>query len=308
MDIKKYIDSVVGNIARKIEDEFNEADHPRDKGGKFTSAGKESRRASGFYGHGENVKKEDPKRGDELNKYAVKLEKAGVDPKEIHRLNREGDLEGMKKLLPETSKEKEAKEELKGSTKSDEEYLTQIDEVMADVEGADLPLASLMEDLGIDTEGIPDEYLRQDFEERLMGDKKLLQRTKEYVNNYRKGGALEANSKTDKLVSAALEGLMDDTDTAIDFLKGMKGSVKGLEDEDGDIDMEELGKRIERAIRNNPEDAAEMLGQLGDIYYEEDDVEDAAPKKNRLGRNPLDNIDPSEDDSLDNSLFKKTGK
>lgn len=35
----KFIDSCVGNIARKIEDEFNESDHPRDKGGKFTSKG-----------------------------------------------------------------------------------------------------------------------------------------------------------------------------------------------------------------------------------------------------------------------------
>lgn len=127
-----YMDSVIGNIARKIEDEFNENDHPRDKGGKFTSKGGEGKGGSrrqehGFYG-GEKVKQEDPKRGDELNKYAVKLEKAGVDPKEIHRLNREGDLEGMKKLLPETETEKAAKEELKGSTKSDEETLEGLDD------------------------------------------------------------------------------------------------------------------------------------------------------------------------------------
>lgn len=110
-DTMRFIDSCVGNIARKIEDEFNENDHPRDKGGKFTSAGKESRKASGMYG-GEKVKKEDPKKGDALNEHAVKLEKAGADPKEVHRLNREGDLEGMKKLLEETEAEKSAKEEL----------------------------------------------------------------------------------------------------------------------------------------------------------------------------------------------------
>lgn len=39
----KFIDSCVGNIARKIEDEFNENDHPRDKGGKFTSKGSEGK-------------------------------------------------------------------------------------------------------------------------------------------------------------------------------------------------------------------------------------------------------------------------
>lgn len=41
--LMKFIDSCVGNIARKIEDEFRESDHPRDKGGKFTSKGGEGR-------------------------------------------------------------------------------------------------------------------------------------------------------------------------------------------------------------------------------------------------------------------------
>lgn len=44
--LMKFIDSCVGNIARKIEDEFNESDHPRDKGGKFTSKGNEGRGGS----------------------------------------------------------------------------------------------------------------------------------------------------------------------------------------------------------------------------------------------------------------------
>lgn len=42
-NLMKFIDSCVGNIARKIEDEFNESDQPRDKGGKFTSKGGEGR-------------------------------------------------------------------------------------------------------------------------------------------------------------------------------------------------------------------------------------------------------------------------
>ena len=41
--LMKFIDSCVGNIARQIEDEFRESDHPRDKGGKFTSKGNEGR-------------------------------------------------------------------------------------------------------------------------------------------------------------------------------------------------------------------------------------------------------------------------
>lgn len=42
-NIMRFIDSCVGNIARKIEDEFDESKHPRDKGGKFTSKGGEGR-------------------------------------------------------------------------------------------------------------------------------------------------------------------------------------------------------------------------------------------------------------------------
>ena len=52
-EFTKYIDSVVGNIARKIEDEFNENDHPRDKGGKFTSKGGEGK--GGLHHAGKDV-------------------------------------------------------------------------------------------------------------------------------------------------------------------------------------------------------------------------------------------------------------
>lgn len=45
--LMKFIDSCVGNIARKIEDEFNESDHPRDKGGRFASKGGEGRGGAG---------------------------------------------------------------------------------------------------------------------------------------------------------------------------------------------------------------------------------------------------------------------
>ena len=39
----KFIDSCVGAIARKVQDEFDENKHPRDKGGKFASKGNEGR-------------------------------------------------------------------------------------------------------------------------------------------------------------------------------------------------------------------------------------------------------------------------
>lgn len=51
----KFIDSCVGNIARKIQDEFDESKHPRDKGGKFTSKGGEG---SGGSNHERELKQE----------------------------------------------------------------------------------------------------------------------------------------------------------------------------------------------------------------------------------------------------------
>ena len=41
----KFIDSCVGAIARKVQDEFDESKHPRDKGGRFSSKGGEGRGA-----------------------------------------------------------------------------------------------------------------------------------------------------------------------------------------------------------------------------------------------------------------------
>ena len=229
MDYTKFIDSVVGNIARKIEDEFNENDHPRDKGGRFTSAGKESRRASGFYG-GEKAKKEDPKKGDALNEHAVKLEKAGADPKEIHRLNREGDLEGMKKLLEETESEKAAKEEL------------------------------------------------GEREQKIAAMKK-------------------EDEEFDKLSNELVE-IASDLDTANDALRALGW------DNDYD-DLEKAHEALKEAIRRDPETAKELLENTPG----RGENEDAAPKKNRLGRNPLEKIDNSDPgDKGVGSIIKKTGK
>lgn len=97
----KFIDSCVGNIARKIQDEFDESKHPRDKGGKFTSKGGEGR------GGGKEEKlvrthkagNITPERADALNEAAVALEEQGVPVQKILKMSNEGDLEGMQKLL-----------------------------------------------------------------------------------------------------------------------------------------------------------------------------------------------------------------
>lgn len=272
MDYKKFIDSVVGNIARKIEDEFNENDHPRDKGGKFTTKGSEGKGGSrrqehGFYG-GEKVKQEDPKRGDELNKYAVKLEKAGVDPKEIHRLNREGDLEGMKKLLPETETEKAAKEELSEQGSNEHDQIAE--KLSADASSAD----EFLTRMGYDNFDIGDEeeilgLIKKAFKNN---PNKALKVAGDYIELGSEASSPKNSSKNvDKLVDAAMEGLMDDYDLGLDFLRAMRVRTKDLYNEEGEIDEDVYADKIEKAIRNNPEKAADNLEQLGDILYEEDE-------------------------------------
>lgn len=199
----RFIDSCVGNIARKIEDEFNEQDHPRDKGGKFTSAGKESRKASGMYG-GENAKKEDPKKGDALNEHAVKLEKAGADPKEVHRLNREGDLEGMKKLLEETEAEKSAKKELSEherkleAIKKDDEEFNKMSNELLDI-ASDLDTANdALRALGWDNDYDDLEQAHEALKEAIRRDPKT---AKELLENTPGRGEEDyAKQETDDII------------------------------------------------------------------------------------------------------------
>lgn len=79
---------------------------------------------------------------------------------------------------------------------------------------------------------------------------------------------ININDKVQQLINAALEGLLDDKELAIEFLKNMRISTRGLVNEYSDLDEQKCSIRIERAIRQNPEKAAEELGMLGDIYFE----------------------------------------
>lgn len=137
----KFIDSCVGAIARKVQDEFDESKHPRDKGGKFTrGSGSRSWSGGGDYKagpEGKKVSKISNEKADKLNEYATRLEKAGHDPKDIHAMNVQGDLKGMKKALrqyegegasalEETDFEKEAKSELSEYAGMDREEMEQL--------------------------------------------------------------------------------------------------------------------------------------------------------------------------------------
>lgn len=95
MDKFKFIDSCVGAIARKVQDEFDESKHPRDKGGRFSSKGGEGRGEGGLHHAGEDVEK-----------YGEDLEARHKETVEKQKARR-GSSE-----LEETDFEKEAKKEI----------------------------------------------------------------------------------------------------------------------------------------------------------------------------------------------------
>ena len=149
MDYKKFIDSVVGNIARKIEDEFNENDHPRDKGGKFTSKGGEGKGGAKEESNVKSVKH---------GKYNIKVHKHGDDKYSYYSYendkdgsityasgNASSEEEALKKAknkldehdkrygtIPETETEKAAKKELSESSGNNKKLASKLKEIASD--------------------------------------------------------------------------------------------------------------------------------------------------------------------------------
>ena len=254
MSYKKFIDSVIGNIARKIEDEFNENDHPRDKGGKFTSKGGEGKggskdpipetetekAAKEELGEREQklaaMKKEDEefnKMSNELVEIASDLDTANDALRALGWDNDYDDLEQAHEALKEAikrdpEKAKELLESTPGRGEENEELIQvkRAAKAARRFKSSGIDLASAMEDLDIPTEGVPEAYLEEVFEGNLAEDPKLLRKAEDYIERYESG-----------------------------------------------------------------------------------ELEDAAPKKNRLGRNPLEKIDNSDPgDTGVGSIIKKTGK
>lgn len=152
MDYKKFIDSVVGNIARKIEDEFNENDHPRDKGGKFTSKGGEGKGGSSvstsvdWGGNKEEAAKIAKKYGIEAKHSYQKgapygSVKLSGDPEKVKKAAIElyGTEEEAREFSPEifgeTETEKAAKEELSEQGSNEHDQIAE--KLSADASSAD---------------------------------------------------------------------------------------------------------------------------------------------------------------------------
>lgn len=228
----KFIDSCVGAIARKVQDEFDESKHPRDKGGKFSSKGNEGRGGgsstststgrddilSELYTNGQGVSKK------EIRSVLNMLTDNEVDPEDTTTIKNVWEGAGIdpdKKDIKLTqqylnnyhSKGGGGKEEKSSSRKTsngrgDDYEEEDVGEELIQVKRAakaarrfkssGIDLASAMEDLDIPTEGVPEKYLESVFEGSLSEDPKLLRKAEDYIERYESG---ELEKEADRLSS-----------------------------------------------------------------------------------------------------------
>ena len=224
MDYKKFIDSVVGNIARKIEDEFNEKDHPRDKGGKFTTKGGEGKGgAKDPIPETETEKAAKEEIGESSKSSSKKLVK---NLKEVasegfyHYPDMiEGFLKDMGVKMPKLSSEEqeyfeeypdeyrdllmdkvnaaierdpEKAHEALGEwasdiSEEDEEVKAgkETDKIVEEFKGSGIDMYAALADLGIDVQHTPEAYHEDVFKEKLFNSPKFRQKAKEYIKQYR---------------------------------------------------------------------------------------------------------------------------
>lgn len=169
-DTMRFIDSCVGNIARKIEDEFNENDHPRDKGGKFTSKGNEGKGG-----------KSEPDTAKTFHSAKQVGEEVKKDLREKYAKAHGGEQ------LPETEIEKAAKEELSSHEqklaklkKEDEEFNKMSNELLkiaSDLDTANDALRALGWDDDYDDLELAHEALKEAIRRDPETAKELLENT-----------------------------------------------------------------------------------------------------------------------------------
>lgn len=209
--VMKFIDSCIGNIARKIEDEFNESDHPRGKGGKFTSKGGEGKGGAKKElvpeTETEKAAKEELKgstKSDEetlegLDDYGQNLLDYCTDINTandaLRALNWDtydyDDLEQARTALKEAiSQNPKAAKELWESTSNKEEIEEvragrETDEIVEEFKGSGIDMYAALADLGIDVQHTPEEYQIDAFKEALFNSPKFRKKAKEYIKQYR---------------------------------------------------------------------------------------------------------------------------
>lgn len=207
--LMKFIDSCVGNIARKIEDEFRESDHPRDKGGKFTSKGGEGREAGKkgnvvttsmeFTGDEEDAKQLAKKYGfDYKLKYPkgspyATIELTGdKDALRKYAINEGfGSEEDAREFVPELFEGEESEdddeyEEGRGGERDPhhEASVEETDDIMQRVSDTGIDVEEFMADLGINTSRIPEDRLEETLSEELYADPNLRDKALKELKNY----------------------------------------------------------------------------------------------------------------------------
>lgn len=278
----KFIDSCVGNIARKIQDEFDESKHPRDKGGKFTSKGGEGRGGGKEEKLVHTHKAGDitPERADALNEAAVALEEQGVPVQKILKMSNEGDLEGMQKLLKGGS---ESSSREGGASASSESINSMAKKLSEDASSADEFLTRMgYDDYDIGDEESVENLIKQAFKKN---QKKAMRVANDYieVSNFTGSSpssksAKKVNSEASKYIHSALEDdirqIAEESADKDEFKYNLEAFLEDyVQDDYADTDeraMDNFGydKETVHAV------AEEMKGEIDDIandFFEEDD-------------------------------------
>ena len=293
--LMRYIDSCLSNIARKIQDEFDESKHPRDKGGKFTSKGGEgtgggekfdklTEKSKSKYDRLKSAEKEleeaEAKYGGKSDQYSKDM--LGAARKEVARsrenlktavgedyLHSEGDIPSSEEV-----------EEHYGSSQGSEKSAVEIDPKVEDNirEQFTYDLASIEQDADSEEEFIANaiEYLEitlpdtADTDERAMDNygadaKTVAAVVNKMIEEFKGkepteyGMSYEEQEEIDNVLSA-LTQYASDKETADILLDRLNWDKEGLSTED------EYAMAIESAVQNDPKKARELLKELDDMY------------------------------------------
>lgn len=285
--VLKFIDSCVGSIARKIQDEFDESKHPRDKGGKFTSKGGEgrgggnvesskkfSKRINTAVDKFESMFKSDPQQAKE-HLYAL-----GVDADEADSFKEiEADvISAVTKNLNRA----EAKLRIDGDEDSgdgsDRKLINTYKAGKITPERADAlnEAAVALEEAGVPKQKI----LKMSNEGDLEGMQKLLESSKNSSKS-KEGPGVDREDALNDLVDLAFEGFgQNGPDVAKEFFANMgmsKKEIAKFEKENvPDGDWGEWEAKIEELIRENPSKSVENMGEWADEFEGVFDGDDEA--------------------------------
>lgn len=320
--LMKFIDSCVGNIARKIEDEFRESDHPRDKGGKFTSKGGEGRGGGKKekYSSGKPMNISVSAGGDtegleaEAEKYGVKAElgesshgetsvKLSGSKEDIRRYLEEkfyGSEEEAREFSPEAYEESEESSSSKPAKKVDAKASRHIHQVLEDEIRQIAENSDDKDEFKINLGAFLEDYVTDDMadtDERAMDNFGYDKETVHAVAEEMKG---EIDSIADDIFEEDDDSVTGPEDR--DYMNE--------EDDDDDLDEETVGRNLNAQLslyNNHPdwmteEDMSSIKKDMHRLGMDEE-VELMGDKKalknfQKQAQSAVDNLDDNEIEEL----------